>query len=386
MHLIYLSHFRFPSEKTHSAFAVKTCEAFAEQGATVELWAPRRVNHAFRDTDIFAYHHSKKNFRIRYLPVIDLMSLWGHHISLAVLVGSYSVSVFFYALFFGLLRRAVFYAHDARDLLLLSLFRPTLVLEIHDFFESGISWISRWVFPKIATFVSTNRLKPPVLVKKFGVASERILVEQNAVDLSLFQTEISQEDARRTLGLPQNTKLVVYTGHLYAWKGVYVLAKAAAFFRDGVALILVGGTVEDQERMQTFLLKEGIATVTVLPHTSHMKIPLYLRAADILALPNTATSQASAVETSPVKLFEYLASGRPIVACDVPAVREIVTEAEVFFSPPDDPAAFAAIVQTVLTAPSSLVEEKQSACRALAAQHTWEKRAERILTFIHRRM
>jgi glycosyltransferase involved in cell wall biosynthesis len=386
MHLIYLSHFRFPSEKTHSAFAVKTCEAFAEQGATVELWAPRRSNKTFRNTDIFTFHHSKKNFRVRYLPVIDFMSLWGHPISLALLVGSYSVSVFFYALFFGVLRSAVFYAHDARDLLLLSLFRPTLALEIHDFFESGIGWISRWVFPKIATFVSTNRLKPPVLVKKFGVASERILVEQNAVDLSLFQTEISQEEARRTLGLPQNTKLVVYTGHLYAWKGVYVLVKAAAYFRDGVALILVGGTVEDQKRMRAFLTKEGITTVTVLPHTSHAQIPLYLRAADILALPNTATSQASAVETSPVKLFEYLASGRPIVACDVPAVREIVTEAEVFFTSPDDPAAFAAIVQTVLTAPSSLVEEKQSACRALAAQHTWEKRAERILTFVHSRM
>lgn len=382
MHLIYLSHFRFPSEKTHSAFAVKTCEAFAEQGATVELWAPRRSNKAFRNTDVFTFHHSKKNFRVRYLPVIDLMSVWAHPMSLALLVGSYSVSVFLYALFFRTLGRAVFYAHDARDLLLLSLFRPALVLEIHDFFESGIGWISRWVFPRITAFVSTNRLKPPILEKKFGVASERILVEQNAVDLSLFQTETLQADARRTLGLPLDKKLVIYTGHLYAWKGVYVLVKAAALFGEGIELILVGGTVEDQGRMKTFLLKEGIQHVSVRPHESHVRMPLYLRAADVLALPNTATSHASAVETSPVKLFEYLASGRPIVACDVPAVREIVTGAEVFFSPPDDPAAFAATIHAALDASAAVIQQKTAAAQTLAVDHTWDKRAERILSFL----
>src|SRR3989338_5728069 len=94
MELIYISPLRYPSEKAGSAFSMKSCEAFAEEGIGVELWVPQRFNKLYRE-DPFLYHGVVKNFRIVRLPVIDLMP-WVP--SYFIMSASFAVSVFWYAL------------------------------------------------------------------------------------------------------------------------------------------------------------------------------------------------------------------------------------------------------------------------------------------------
>ncbi len=102
-----------------------------------------------------------------------------------------------------------------------------------------------------------------------------------------------------------------------------------------------------------------------------------LAGATILALPNTP-SAISERYTSPLKLFEYLAMGRPIVASDLPAIREILTDGQsALLVPAGDAAALAAAIQRVAGDPA-LASRLAAGALALAPRFTWDVRAERL--------
>jgi len=95
-------------------------------------------------------------------------------------------------------------------------------------------------------------------------------------------------------------------------------------------------------------------------------------------LPNSAYSQKSKVWTSPLKLFMYLASGTPIVAADLPSLREILNEQNSFFFTPDQPESLATVINSVL---ADSLRAGAIATKALADSHlySWSKRARLII-------
>ncbi|KKU36608.1 MAG: Glycosyl transferase group 1 [Candidatus Azambacteria bacterium GW2011_GWF2_46_32] len=188
-----------------------------------------------------------------------------------------------------------------------------------------------------------------------GMAEEKILVAPDAVDLARFAISESLQECRKKLGLPQDKKIVLYTGHLYGWKGVDTLIQASKLFNEDTLVYLVGGTEEDvasykpSSRAQVEGLKaESYKLVTFVGHKPHKEIPFWLKAADVLVLPNSAKEKISAVYTSPLKLFEYMAAGKPIVASDLPALREILNENAAVLVEPDNPEALAKGIEKVL--------------------------------------
>jgi glycosyltransferase involved in cell wall biosynthesis len=99
--------------------------------------------------------------------------------------------------------------------------------------------------------------------------------------------------------------------------------------------------------------------------------------ASYLVLPNTASSTSDRY-TSPLKLFEYLHLGRPIVASDLTAIREVLTDGQTaLLVPPGDSDALAHALQR-LAADPALAEALGSAARALADRYTWSARAGRL--------
>jgi len=101
-----------------------------------------------------------------------------------------------------------------------------------------------------------------------------------------------------------------------------------------------------------------------------------LAAASILALPNSS-SAISARYTSPLKLFEYLAIGRPIVASDLPSIREVLTAGTAVLVAADDPAAWASAF-VALAADPARAASLAAAARRLAPDYSWGARAARI--------
>jgi glycosyltransferase involved in cell wall biosynthesis len=170
-----------------------------------------------------------------------------------------------------------------------------------------------------------------------------------------------------------------YAGHLYPWKGVDLVVEAVAALRDTHGLIIGGHAREpDLERVKALAGQlDCTSRVTFTGMVPPADVGARLREADVLVLPNPR-SAISTDFTSPLKLFEYMASGRPIVASDLPSLREVLRDGENarLVEPGNPPALVAGIVA---------IKEDPALGRRLAAralddvrEFTWRRRAERL--------
>jgi glycosyltransferase involved in cell wall biosynthesis len=170
-----------------------------------------------------------------------------------------------------------------------------------------------------------------------------------------------------------------YAGHLYPWKGVDVFVHALAL-APGVKGLIVGGhpAEPDLGRVQTLIHELGLGPrVRVTGLVRPVEVRAHLISATMLVLPNARTA-ISERYTSPLKLFEYLAMDRPIVASDLPSLREVLTdERTALLVPPGDPQALASALERLAGDPA-LSAALSRASRALATNYTWDRRAERV--------
>jgi glycosyltransferase involved in cell wall biosynthesis len=173
--------------------------------------------------------------------------------------------------------------------------------------------------------------------------------------------------------------IVAYAGHLYAWKGVDVLLEALALVPAVRGLIVGGHEAEpDLGRVKELAERLGIsARMTFTGLVAPARVPDLLRSAAILALPNPASAISNRF-TSPLKLFEYMAAGRAIVASDLPSVREVLHDGvDALLVPPGDAPALAEAVRRLVAEPA-LAEQLARRAAEAAPGYSWSRRAERL--------
>lgn len=370
--LFLVFHGRYPSEKAASLFAAKSAEAFVMNGMRTILLVPRRIGRAHSDHESF--YKLKHGFPVVYIPTIDVIPFHiAERIAFRISLTVFSVCAFVYLLFRAS-RRDIVYSNETLPLLLASFRFSRTCYEMHDYPERAL-WLYRLLFKRIQHVLITNNWKLGRFKQAFPQSASKAFLEPNAVDIKEFDVEISKEDARKMLSLPSDKNMVVYTGHLYPWKGVDTLAEATS--RIEADTYIVGGTQEDVLR---FTEKWGsVPNLHIVGFRPHDEMPLWQKAADALALPNTAKEEISAHYTSPMKLFEYMASGTPIVASDIPSIREITGDERAVLVAADNTTALTAGIHRILGAENL---DRARAARAWVHEHSWKKRAERILLLL----
>jgi glycosyltransferase involved in cell wall biosynthesis len=147
---------------------------------------------------------------------------------------------------------------------------------------------------------------------------------------------------------------------------------------EGLRGLLVGGRQDDVERMRRTVKENDWRNIEVVGHVSPSEVPFYQVAADILVLPNSAQAEISRSYTSPLKLFEYMAAERPIIASDLPSLREVLNEDNALLVTPDDANALAAALRQLLADPALGQRLAHHARRDVEA-YSWRARAEQIL-------
>jgi len=373
MRLIYIANMRLPTEKAHGIQIMKMCEAFALSGIEVELVVPWRFNPMKEDP--FEYYGVEKNFEITKLPCIDLMPLARFLGRLAFWIQSFSFakSAFWYAFF---KKADIIYSRDVPPLFFLSFFKRNLVWENHN---RNFNFIVRRVLKKCRKIIVITKGLKDFYISK-GAELDKILVAPDGVDIEKFNIDISKEKARQKLNLPLDKKIILYVGsfYLYSWKGVDVLLNSTKLFSNEYLFILVGGSGEEIRKIKD---KYKSANILLVDHRPHRDIPYYLKAADVLALPNTAKEEISLRFTSPMKMFEYMATKRPIVASDIASLKEVLNNENAFFVRPDDPQSLAEGVKNILQN-VKFADKISKQAYSDVQKYTWEKRAERILGFV----
>jgi len=228
-------------------------------------------------------------------------------------------------------------------------------------------------------FVPSQRLAN-LLAGRLHLPPTRFTVVPNAADLSLFRpTEKAQ--ARRVLGLSLESAIVVYVGNLAHWQGLETLVDAAKHLTQipRLQILIVGdGPVRGSviERIASAHVEGTIRLMGALPHE---KVPLVLSAADVCVAPFTRVRN-DLIGISPIKLFEYMAAGRPVVASDVAGVREIMQDAGMLVTP-DSPTNLAAAISHLLSNPSKQDELGRRASE-ISQLNSWEDRARTILSVV----
>ena len=370
--IYYVANARMPTEKAHGIQIAKMCEAFIEAGVDLTLVVPRRKTDP---RSIREYYGLRVAVPTVYLSGIDWYGsgAFGYRLS--------SLSFMLRYVFFLIRKqmsgeRFVLYTVDMDTFSssALTFLRAPLFSEMHGAKLPSIS--ERILFKSVRGIIAINKIIVEELRNVFPRSSTRYLIEPNGVDLLAFP-KTSKQEARARLGLPQDIHLVLYSGRFFDWKGLEILPTAAALVPT-LRWQIVGGNKEEFKKLVTKSLPDNLYFAGSRPYT---EIPLWCAAADALIVLGTKRDTQSYRYTSPMKLFEYFAAGRPIIASDTPALREVVSEQEAFFYKPDDPKNLAEVAQYVVAHPQDL-QSRIEAARRRASASSWSARAERIMRFM----
>jgi len=381
MKICYISNSRIPTEKAHGIQIMKTCEALAEDGVGVELVLPSRKNRPFKGVDIFSFYDVAENFKIKKIWSCDPTWLMrvpnGIYIKVQLLF--FLFSLFIFLLYKRNKKDYIFYTRDEYLLPMLLNFSRKVFWEAHSLPQNSKKYLRFW--QRCAGIVAiTQGLKKDLI--NLGMAENKIMVAPDAVDVAKFQITNSKLQIREKLNLPVDKKIVMYTGHLYGWKGVQTLAEAAEFLDKDIIVVFVGGTDFDLDNFKNKnnkLIENG--KILLLGQRPPKEVPEFLVATDCLALPNSGKEDRSEKHTSPMKLFEYMAAGKPIVASDLPSIREVLNENNVTFFKADSADDLAEKIKQVLENQEP-AQRRATQAKEDAKNYTWQKRVEKIISFL----
>jgi len=391
MRLLYIANVRLPTEKAHGLQIMQNCEAFAENGAQVTLWAARRVNTPeLRGVDAFAHYGVNRAFQLKRLPTLDLVMLASGQTGIfARLFFALQTITFIISAFIGVLfhRAEIIYSRDALVLLLLlsllRLKRAVVGYEAHTLAKGRFGrWAQKQVVRRVNTFATTRKLADELVT--LGANPARTFVAHDGIRAARFQNLPAQDTARREIGWPENAFIVGYVGRLQTLamdKGVGTVIEALAQIPDAY-LALVGGPDEIAESYRRQWLELGLPESHFL-YAGQVKadrVPVYLRAFDIGTLPLPFTEHF-AYYASPIKLFEYMAAGCVVAASDLPSIREVITNGENgLLTPPSATDALAEAIRRLEADPSLRANLAHNARQLVFEQYTWSARAAAILS------
>jgi glycosyltransferase involved in cell wall biosynthesis len=249
---------------------------------------------------------------------------------------------------------------------------------MHDFPESKRKLFS-FFLKRIDLILIHNKWKYEKFFELFNFSKEKVIFLPNAVEINDFDIPIRKEKARELVNFPKDKFIVVYTGHLYSWKGVDTLVESVKYLTKDFLVIVIGGTESDVSKFKKKYLPNE--KLLFLGHREHGEIPIFQKSADLLVLPNTARENISKYYTSPMKLFEYMASSRPILASNIPSIKEILDENMATFFEADNSEDLANKIMEV----RKLYNEKEGMSKRAfnkISDYSWEGRAIKILNFI----
>ena len=208
-----------------------------------------------------------------------------------------------------------------------------------------------------------------------GADGARLAVVPNAVEVDRFAGARPRE-----LPFPDDAFVVGFAGSFYPWHGVRVLAEAFADLHDsrpGARLLLVGDG-EDRPHVEAILAERGKADHALLtgpvPAT---EVPAYLAASDVLASPHAADDGFIG---SPVKLFEYMAGERAIVASKLAQLGQLLRDGQTaLLVAPGDPRELCDALLRLHDDPGLREQLGRAACQEAGRLHTWDARLDTIL-------
>lgn len=373
MRVVYVHTTRLDSEKANVVQVLNMCKALAREGCDVKLLVPAHEG-AEDDCEIAEKILGEKpKFEIVCFATRSILGwfsnvgqIWGVRDVLRELKDNWQPEV-------CIIRHPVLLGSAVK-------LRLPVVFEIHGARVHNkskvIDFLRRkqtvWLSKKndVRLFVTISENLGAYWIRQ-GVPSEKVRILHDGFDAQNFAEEMDREIARKELALPLDRPIVTYAGSLYKNRGIEDIFALARRFSD-VLFVIVGGP----ENRRRELVKEGRETENVrfVGRVMPVEVPRYLAASDILLM-IWGQDVPTINFCSPLKMFEYMASGRLIVGHGYPSIREVLKHREHALLA--NPGSFEELHELLEEALECRVERRMpEAARRLAFEkYTWGHRA-----------
>jgi glycosyltransferase involved in cell wall biosynthesis len=239
---------------------------------------------------------------------------------------------------------------------------------------AGAESVAARVFPAAAALLAVSAEVAAWLERSAAVGG-RVHVIPNGVDPERFRPDVP-----RAAPGPPGTFTVGFVGSMKRWHGLPVLIEAFARLQTRVAaarLLLVGAGPEDAA-VRAALAGRGLARVSCLTGAvAPGDVPAFLTSMDAAVAPYP---EASGFYFSPLKVYEYMAAGRAVVASGVGQLADVIQHGVTgLLGPPGDAAALAGALERLQRQPELGARLGRAARACVLQRHTWEGVAERVL-------
>ncbi len=386
MKLAYVLNLRLPTEKAYGHQVSKMAETFSDLGVEVSIFSPQRINNITES--IADFYQVKNNFKAVTVGGFDFFRTRPY-------LGPWS----FYLQGIMFARRAaklitdkstVIYSRNPEVIWLFSRRGFKTVYECHDWFGRSRS-LSLWLLKNCSHVVVTNRFIGQKFIEA-GVSKNKILVAPNGVSLEKFALHLEPAEALAKLNLPPDLqqqlagqKILLYTGSFRTMgieKGVGDILEALTQISDPeITFVAVGGNEADLTYYRNLVMELNLEDkVILLEKQSQESLALWQQAASILLMPFPRKAHYEYFMT-PLKMFEYMAARRPIIASNLPSIKEILNDTNAIFCEPGNTSDLATKINLALTN-SELSERVGEQAWTDVQNYTWTKRVEKIINFL----
>ena len=366
MKIAYCADSAIPSRAANSVHVMKMCAAYTGCGQDVTLVHAKRELEESGVGDVFEFYGLEARFPIVQLPRIRgplRKSQYGWYAARAArklqpdLLHSRSLACCFFGALLGM--KVAYEPHLPEESLLARRLLPVLLRH-----------------PGFLQLVVITEALGRFYEERYPTIRGRITVAPDGADAATECEPVRLDPAGKTH--------VGYVGHLYAGRGVEILA-AAAESCPWAHFHFVGGLPEDIDRWRKQL--EPLGNVTFHGFVSPRQAEQYRKAFDVLVAPyqrkvsfHLGGDLDTARWMSPLKLFEYMAVGKPIIASRLPVLEEVLSDGETALLCEPDRAEDWVRKLELLKADAALRSRLgERARKVFLERYTWRTRAERIL-------
>ena len=371
MRIALISASQVPSRTANSIEVMKVCQAFIDLEHDVNLWVPGpqtdvswdslRKFYGLRDRFDIHWMRSAKRFKRYDFCLRSVMSArrWGADI---------------------------YYTWPFQAAAISSRLNLPTILEVHDRPQGrfGPRLFGQYLRgPGAMRILPITKALLQWLEEYYSIPTDPgfVVIAPSGVDLERYENVPDPTRARQELELAEKIT-VGYTGHLYPGRGLDLMLELARTNPD-IQLLWAGGEPAAIERWRTRIQRSGVENLQILGFVPNEQLPLVQAACDILLLPHERRVSASsggdiAAFTSPMKLFEYMAAGRTVLASDLPVLREVLNEKNAAFAPPGNIDSWNAELRSLVRDEgrrNALAKQAQED----AKKYTWVVRAKKAL-------
>lgn len=263
-------------------------------------------------------------------------------------------------------------------------FKYSICSDWHQLFDD---WRDKYVATQSDYLVCTSQRLQGFLSSVSGIAPEKILVAYGGVDPTPFieKAKISKDEYRVRLGLPADSFLVGYVGGFRSVgmeKGLDTMIKALPHIHEKITMVFVGGSQQHIDEYMKLAEEKGVVQKCIFVKKQPFeKVVEYELAMDVLVIPYPDKHHFRDYGF-PLKVWEYMASGRPILYSNLEIIKEVLGGRGVSFQP-EDPISLAQAVLSIFRDVQSAEEVSQENVKDVQL-YTWRARSENIIRFIQR--